>query len=98
MAQRSCSFKLRALHPDEIEKIVNNMKTTKSCGKDFIDSYILKLGKKQLVPALTHIVNLSIATNRFPKLWKCAKVIPLHKKDEIIYPKNYRPVALNQNF
>ena len=94
MSNRNCSFKLRAMHPDEIEKIINNLKSTKSCGKDFIDSYILKLAKKELIPALTHIVNLSIATKVFPKLWKCAKVIPLHKKDEVIYPKNFRPVAL----
>ena len=26
--------------------------------------------------------------------WKKAKVIPLHKKDEVLYAKNYRPVSL----
>ena len=30
----------------------------------------------------------------FPQIWKVAKVIPLHKKDEIFYPKNYCPVRL----
>ena len=55
---------------------------------------MIKLTKIELTPVLTHLVNLSISSGIFPSLWKNAKVIPLHKKDETIYPKNYRPVAL----
>ena len=33
-------------------------------------------------------------TCTFPKNWKTAKVIPLHKKEDKNNPKNYRPVAL----
>ena len=47
-----------------------------------------------IVPALTHIINLSISTSNFPQLWKNAKVIPLHKKDDQLNPKNFRPVAI----
>ena len=54
----------------------------------------MKLAKKELVPAITHIVNLSLASQIFPVQWKISKVIPLHKKDELLYPKNYRPVSL----
>ena len=75
------SFSLRAVHPDEINKIISNMKSSKSCGKDNIDTYVLKLAKVELTPVLTHLVNLSILNGVFPSLWKCAKVIPLHKKD-----------------
>ena len=39
-------------------------------------------------------MNLSISQRKFPCLWKVAKVAPLHKKEEVIYPKNYRPVSL----
>ena len=69
-------------------------KKSKSCGLDCIDSYILNLAKEELIPAITHIVNLSIMERKFPSQWKFAKVIPLHKKDEVIDAKNYRPVAL----
>ena len=30
----------------------------------------------------------------FPKNWKLAKIVPLHKKDDVLLPKNYHPVAL----
>ena len=94
MSNRTCSLSLKACHPDEILEIINNLKSTKSCGLDNIDSYIIKLAKHELLPAITHIVNLSIEERKFPQMWKCAKVIPLHKKEEITLPKNYRPVAL----
>ena len=31
---------------------------------------------------------------KFPTEWKKAKVIPLHKKEDILEPKNYRPVSI----
>ena len=43
---------------------------------------------------LTHIINLSISTKKFPDSWKKVKVIPLHKKEDLLNPKNYRPVAI----
>lgn len=70
------------------------MKTTSSCGLDNINSYVLKLAIDELVPVITHIINLSICQRKFPKAWKISKVIPLHKKDENILPKNFRPVSL----
>ena len=59
-----------------------------------IDTHVIKLVKAEILPALTHIVNLSISTKIFPSSWKKAKVIPLHKKDDLLNPKNYRPVAI----
>ena len=43
---------------------------------------------------LHHIVTLSIMQQRFPGSWKCAKVLPLHKKLDPLHKKNYRPVAI----
>ena len=70
------------------------MKNTKTVGTDNIDSFIIKLAKEELAPAITHIVNLSISSRKFPRRWKTAKVVPLHKKEDKTLPKNYRPVAL----
>ena len=94
MSGRNCSFKLKAVHPDEVLKIITNLKNSKTCGLDNIDSFVIKLAAHELTPAITHIVNLSISQSYFPSAWKTAKVIPLFKKNEATLPKNYRPVAL----
>ena len=82
------------MHPDEVLAIIDKMKSSKSCGIDNIDSYIIKLTKQEIIAPLTHIINLSIAQGLFPSQWKCAKVVPLFKKGDVTEPKNYRPVAL----
>ena len=46
------------------------------------------------MPAVTHVVNHSISSNKFPEYWKAAKIIPLHKKEDLLEPKNYRPIAI----
>ena len=61
---------------------------------DTIDTYSLKFAGQHIIPALTHIINLSIETQQFPTSWKTAKIIPLHKKDDPLNPKNYRPVVI----
>ena len=47
-----------------------------------------------ILPALTHVINLSLSAAKFPAEWKKAKVIPLLKKGDPLCPSNYRPVAL----
>lgn len=88
MKNRKCNFSLQSVHPDAIKKIISNLKPSKSCGLDDIDTYVIKLAADELIPVITHVVNLSISQKQFPGQWKTAKVIPLHKKDEIIYDKN----------
>ena len=61
-----------------------------------MDTFVLKMIKDEITPAITHIVNLSIRSSRFPNIWKHSKIIPLFKpgaKDKLS-TKSYRPVAL----
>ena len=94
MTERSCQLELRAVHPDEVLDIIKSLKNSKSCGLDNIDTYVIKLIKGEILPSITHIVNLSITTSSFPKMYKSAKIIPLLKKGDPLDPKNYRPVAI----
>ena len=87
-------FYLKCVHPDEVLSVIAKLKSTKSCGLDNIDSYIIKLARYELTPVITHIINLAITQGKFPTLWKCSKVVPLLKKREKTDPKNYRPVSL----
>ena len=77
---RQCIFSLRPVTQDEVMKIITELKNTKSTGIDYIDTWILKLIAKEILPALTHIVNISISQAEFPQPWKISKVIPLLKK------------------
>ena len=94
LKDRNCSLKFHAVSPDEVLKIINNLKNSKSTGTDNIDTRIIKMVATDILPALTHIINLSIAQSVFPTMWKHAKVVPLLKKGDPLTPKNYRPVAL----
>ena len=94
MKNRSCSFSIQPVSPSEVEKIIRNLRNSKSTGVDFIDTWVIKLVAKDILPAITHIVNLSILHSKFPNSWKLSKVVPLLKKGDPLEPKNYRPVAL----
>ena len=86
---------LEAVHPDTVEKIISNLKCSKSCGMDNINTSIIKLMKAEVIPAITHIVNLSISEAVYPKLYKVSKIVPLYKgKGDTMEPGNFRPVAL----
>ena len=87
---------LACASPEAVDKMITNLKNSKSCGLDNIDTHILKLARHFIVPSITHIVNLSITSLVFPKSFKTAKVVPLYKGKEssTTAPKSYRPVAL----
>ena len=94
MKNRTEVFSLSCVHPDAVKKIILGLKNSKASGVDNIDTYIVKLLVNDILPAVTHIVNLSIQQASFPSLYKLAKIIPLLKKDDPLVPKNYRPVAI----
>jgi hypothetical protein len=94
MTGRQCSLSLVAVYADEVEEIKSNLSNSTSFGLDQIDTSTIKLIKLDILPALTHIISLSITSREFPGYWKRAKVIPLRKKDDLLNPKNYRPVAI----
>ena len=94
MMGRKCSFSMSMVEPDKVDSIIANLNNTTACGFDQIDTFIIKLIRPEVVPAITHILNLSITQKKFPSTWKKSKIIPLHKKDDPLDPKNYRPVAI----
>ena len=92
--QRDCSMSFKAVEPKEVLQAIMKLKNSKSTGIDDIDTRIIKLVAKDILPALTHVINLSISHSEFPSIWKQSKVVPLLKKGDTLSPKNYRPVAL----
>ena len=76
LAKNEATFSFQA---EQVDKFISNLKNSKASGMDNLDTYLLKLTKKSIVPAVCHILNLSLMTNRFPTKWKLAKVVPLYK-------------------
>lgn len=42
---------------------------------------------------VAHLINLSLATNQVPAIWKSANVLPLHKGGDPGNINNYRPIS-----
>ena len=79
-----------------VDKIIKGLKNYKSSGLDNMDTFIIKLIRPYIIPAITHIINTSIQTGQFHKSYKVAKVVPLYKgKDApMSQPKLYRPISI----
>ena len=75
MQNKTCSFQLQAVHPDKVLEIIKQLKNSKSTGTDDIDTTTIKLIAEDILPVLTHIINLSITQSQFPDPWKTAKII-----------------------
>ena len=59
-----------------------NLDPTKSTGNYGIKPRFLKDGARVITSAITHIINLSIETEKVPDLLKQAIVKPLYKKKQ----------------
>ena len=94
MSGRQCSLSMRFVSVKTIKKLLKNLKSSKSVAIDELDSYSLKIAADIITLPVHHLVTLSIMQRKFPTLWKHAKVLPLHKKESILEPKNYRPVSI----
>ena len=85
---------MKPVFPEQVDKIISNLKNTNSFGLDMIDTSAIKLVRNEVLPPITHMINLSIVTKKFPTEWKKSKIVPLHKNDDALNPKNCRPVAI----
>ena len=78
----------------EFRNLIDSLENKSSSGFDNISNIILKKLKSTIVPPLTKIVNLSLATGVFPEKMKHADVVPLYKNKSRKEVTNYRPISL----
>lgn len=90
----NCSFKLQIVNTNSVLDIIKNLSSHKATGLDEISCRLLKEAAPVITDPLTYIFNNSIENGVFPKDWKTAKVIPLHKGNEKSDPNNYRPISI----
>ena len=77
----------------QIVSALAKLKPGKQLPSDDIDGHGLLLLAPLLLPAIQHVVNLSITTGTFASCWKEQVIHPHHKKAEKDCLDNYRPVS-----
>jgi len=94
MGVTSDLFRLSPVSTDFVFSALAKLHPSKSTGLDNIPAKFLRDGALILKDPITHIINLSIATNTVPDDLKQARVKPLFKKNSRSEVGNYRPISI----
>ena len=94
MKNKDCALDIKHVSQFKIMKIIKSFGNSKSTAIDGLDTFSIKMAAEIISKPVHHIITLSIMQKTFPSAWKAAKVIPLHKKEDIFLAKNYRPVSI----
>lgn len=78
----------------EVKKVINNLKTGKSCGPDNIINEIIKFSSQVTLKAFTKLFNIILRTGCYPKVWEQSYIIPIHKSGDRSDFNNYRGISL----
>ena len=71
---------LKNTTPNELGKIIKELKSKKSCGYDEITTKILKISSLFIVSPLTHTYIYIFSTGTFPDRLKFSEIKPIYKK------------------
>jgi len=82
------------INSELIEKLLTELKSSKSPGPDGVHPRVLKELASELAIPLTKIFKSVMETGRIPQSWKIAHISPIFKKGDKRDPSNYRPVSL----
>ena len=79
---------------EKIAEIIRSLNPNKAHGWDGISVRMIKLSDAALVVPLKIIFTNCLRCGHFPQIWKCANVVPVHKKNEKNLKGNYHPISL----
>ena len=79
---------------DDIVKIIKSLDPNKAHGHDEISIGMIKLCATSIAKPLSNLFRNCFENQCFPKEWKKADIVPVHKKNDKRLIKNYRPVSL----
>ena len=87
-------FKLQPVNVGYVERAIKALDNSKSPGADRIPVKILKDAINLVSKPLTLIYNASLERGIFPRIWKLARVTPIHKAGTKTDVNNYRPISV----
>ena len=94
MLNKRCKLSLSHVTVTQVRKLLAGLSNSRATAVDELDNFSVKVAAPVIAGPLHHLITMSIMQHRFPKNWKWAKVLPLHKKQDPLCKKNYRPVAI----
>lgn len=86
------SFFLFPVSLDECNKIIQNLKITKT-SIDYIPVKLFKSISSSIIKPLTQLINGSLLSGVFPDRLKIARITPIFKSGNKTNPSNYRPIS-----
>ena len=82
LEQPLSQFQLTELEESFVLQQLASLKTNKAIGLDKIRARLLKSSANTITPSITKLLNRSILSGKFPKLWKCSKITALFKSGD----------------
>lgn len=79
---------------DYISKLLKNLDLNKGPGSDGLPPILFVSCMKSLAMPIALIFNRCISCGYFPKIWKTAHIVPVHKKGLKTAIPNYRPISI----
>ena len=83
-----------SISQQEVLDLLKCIDTSKATGPDGISPKLLFEAGHTIVPSLTKLFNMCLASCKVPQMWKFANVLPLYKNGDRGSINNYRPVSL----
>lgn len=100
--RESCSVEhnlfLNPVNTSEINKHINNLKNTSSCGRDRISVRLIKVCYEYVNRPMVHIINTIFESGIVPDHFKESIVSPVYKSGNRTEKTNYRPISVVNNF
>lgn len=87
------TFAFRNVTHDEVALAVMSVKSN-AVGLDKIPLKFIKLLLPVILPIVTHIINSTITSSHCPRIWKRAKVYPVHKKTNGVDLSDFRSISI----
>lgn len=94
----SSHITLNFLTDDMITPAFKKLKNKLSFGPDNVPCLLVKDCAAALLRPLSFLFNLALKTNKFPRIWKEARISPIFKKGNANKICNYRPVSILSPF